>query len=187
MGQSGGARIQAPRGQFMSNEYRDWGGGGGRRWNPFAAYDAPPSFLKIDWRARAEKAEARVKELEAKNQQLKTRAHPEIARQLLEKQGRILYLESELKEVRIAAKGFEGENLAEHVSCWVGDCTKLEHQLIDLRHRHQTLEDETKWCEGEMAFGGAKWEFRWRGTLFVGPEQTCPLPPVTTQIEEGES
>ena len=93
-------------------------------------------------------------------------------------------LESELKEVRIAAKGFEGENLAEHVSCWVTDCTKLEHQLIDLRHRHQTLEDETKWCEGEMRFGGMMWEFRWRGTLFVGPAQACPLPPVTIQIEE---
>ena len=65
--------------------------------------------------------------------------------------------------------------------------TKLEHQLIDLRHRHQTLEDETKWCEGDVRIAGMGWAMRWRGQLFIGPVETCFVHPIATQIQEDGS
>ena len=45
---------------------------------------------------------------------------------------------------------------------------KLHTQLVELRHEHDKLLDETRWGEGEITVGAYTMWARFRGTLFLG-------------------
>lgn len=52
---------------------------------------------------------------------------------------------------------------------------ELESQLIELRWQHSRLQDETRWCEGEVRFCGQLMQMRWRGEVFLSLSE--PEPP----------
>ncbi len=57
--------------------------------------------------------------------------------------------------------------LTERVAQIEANDRRLTQQLIDVRDRHQKLEDQAQWSEGEVRLAGMGYSMRWRGELFI--------------------